>query len=550
MLEMNTVYVGQNTTTEGGNSSSTPAYFPKLKQYIRPFSASPKDREIIDDWINEFESKAQQLYWPDEDKRKHLGNFLTDCARDWYDINADPRVSTAPSSWSELKELFLKRFRIANLSSHYMSQIREAKQRPDEPACSFLERMNKMCNRINMPIDLRIDLIKDKFHPWISAAINQSINHRECKGEVISTMLEFAQTVDACSKRNYANNVSSALVVPVNTSAESLSSQTIKNSNKQSDFAILLERMDKIQNELNALKEREKVKYNRNRTNIRCSYSKCGRWGHTIERCRAYQRDNNTANANPGGSGAAVQSTAVPLTMENPSTSNRNTANANCVNAQVKPKTLTWEIGQLVQTTVLFNGIPIESVIDVGAMITIIDFETYHKLKVPLLPYTGPKVSTPSSNALPALGQCEVVLTFQDDKKSSSICLMVMVVDSLGGSISALIGQNANSAAKLWANTWQKTIHLDPLIDAVQAAEDLFVPERSRCMIAIIPARKLRIKSGEYMIETPANWHQKSRICLANSLIEYKVLSTQKFAILVPKDKPLKKEPFLEFLKK
>ena len=178
MMEMSSTY--QHVSGVDGNTTSVVG---KSKVYVRQFSGSDLDRAGVDDWIADYERKAHQLKWPEVDMLQNFPNFLIESAKDWFDVNADDRIETRPRTWSELKELFLQCFKVHDPYDHILSQVLECRQRHEEPPSSFINRINKLCHKINMPIEERFSHIKRGLHPKLREAVKHATNITSLNGK-------------------------------------------------------------------------------------------------------------------------------------------------------------------------------------------------------------------------------------------------------------------------------------------------------------------------------------------------------------------------------
>jgi len=123
------------TGTSGARSTFT-------KITIRPPIYSGESD--VNTFIEAFESAAKSNHWNDQQRLDLLPNFLTEGAKDWYQVfTHDLRVSAAATpTWIELKDILTKAFEVVASSLKYKILLDNRKQGPYEVEKYYYDVLN------------------------------------------------------------------------------------------------------------------------------------------------------------------------------------------------------------------------------------------------------------------------------------------------------------------------------------------------------------------------------------------------------------------------
>lgn len=128
---------------------------------ISPFTGFDENVDIIK-WLEDFEDIAEAQGWVNEVKMKKFPLYLRGVAKEFHKLYVKDS-STPPSSWNELKTLFIESFIRIDYLTHLRQQLRTKKQGLNQRVALYICEMQSLCMKVNsnMEQDEVVDYVVD-----------------------------------------------------------------------------------------------------------------------------------------------------------------------------------------------------------------------------------------------------------------------------------------------------------------------------------------------------------------------------------------------------
>lgn len=99
-------------------------------------------------WLDGFEAAIQANGWTQRSAVRYFPTFLKGSARDWFTGMVQPKLSSY-TDWPQLRRKFVRYYIGPEESAAMRHELQVARQRPNEPATSFLARIIILMNRVD-----------------------------------------------------------------------------------------------------------------------------------------------------------------------------------------------------------------------------------------------------------------------------------------------------------------------------------------------------------------------------------------------------------------